>query len=108
VGQGVQEEVAGAEVGCGGPDAVARDEFEGGPCGGPGPAVDVEPHAQRPAQRSAGEANLDPACAGVAIALDRPAQQALAKMKFAILLCALPVLKCGHACFERDVDDPPE
>jgi hypothetical protein len=29
-------------------------------------------------------------------------------MKFAILLCALPVLKCGHACFERDVDDPPE
>jgi hypothetical protein len=108
VGQGVQEEVAGAEVGCGGPDAVARDEFEGGPCGGPGPAVDVEPHAQRPAQRSAGEANLDPACAGVAIVLDRPAQQALANAKFAILLCALPVLKGGHACLERGVDDPPE
>jgi hypothetical protein len=33
VGQGVQQEVAGSEVGCGGPDALAWDEFEGGPCG---------------------------------------------------------------------------
>jgi cyanate permease len=52
--------------------------------------------------------NLDPACAGVAIVLDRPAQQALANAKFAVLLCALPLLKGGHACLERDVDDPPE
>jgi hypothetical protein len=108
VGQSVQEEVAGAEVGCGGTDAVARDEFEGGPCGGPGPTVDVEPHAQQRAQRSPCEVNLDPACAGVAIVLDRPAQQALANAKFAVLLCALPVLKGSHACLERDVDDPPE
>src|SRR6516162_3214274 len=100
--------MAGAEVGSSGPDAVARDEFEGGPCGRPGPAVDVEPHAEQRAQRSPGKANLDPACAGGAIVLDRPAQQAVANAKFAVLLCALPVLKGGHACFERDVNDPPE
>jgi hypothetical protein len=42
VGQGVQQGVAGPEVGRGGPDPLARDEFEGG--GGGRPAVDVEPH----------------------------------------------------------------
>ena len=31
VGQRVQQEVAGPEVVCGGPDELARDEFEGGP-----------------------------------------------------------------------------
>jgi len=36
--------------------------------------------------------NLDPACAGVAIVLDQPVQQALANAKFAVLLCALQVL----------------
>ena len=40
-GQRVQQEVAGSEVGCGGPDALAGDEFEGGPCRRWGPAVDV-------------------------------------------------------------------
>jgi hypothetical protein len=39
---------------------------------------------------------------------DRPAQQAWANAKFTVLPCALPVLKGGHACLERDVDDPPE
>jgi hypothetical protein len=32
----------------------------------------------------------------------------MANAKSAILLCAPPVLKGGHACLERDVDDPPE
>jgi hypothetical protein len=40
--------------------------------------------------------------------LDRPAQQALADAKFEVLFCSLPILKGGHTCLERDVDDPPE
>jgi len=40
--------------------------------------------------------------------LDRPAQQALADAKFGVLSCSRPILKGGHTCLERDVDDPPE
>jgi hypothetical protein len=100
--------MAGPEVGCGGPDALAWDELEGGPCGPPGPAVEVEPHAQWPAQQPPGQANLDPVGAGLAVVPDRPAQQALANAEFAAVLDARPVLESGHVCLERDVGDPPE
>jgi hypothetical protein len=100
--------VAGAEVGSGGPDSCAGDEFEGGPRGWPGPAVEVEPHGQRRAQGAAGQADLDPVGTRIAIVPDGPAQQALADVHLAVGCGALPVLKCGHACLERDVNDPPE
>lgn len=107
-GQTVQQEVAGAEVGRSGPDALAGDEFEGGPCGQRGPAVDVEPHSQRRAQWPPGQADFDPVYARVAIVLDRPADQALTIAQFAVLSRALPAFKGGHARLERDVNDPPE
>jgi hypothetical protein len=40
--------------------------------------------------------------------LDRPAQSAFADSQFAVRACALPVLNCGQARLEGDVDDPPE
>jgi len=43
-GQRVEQEMAGAEVGRGGPDTPAGDEFERGPGGWPRPAVKVQPH----------------------------------------------------------------
>jgi len=55
VGQGVQQAVVGREVGCAGPDPLARDEFEGGDGGRSG--LDVQPRfagttARPPAVRS--------------------------------------------------------
>jgi hypothetical protein len=106
VGQRVKQEMAGAEVGCGGPDAPAGDELE---CGGRwGPAVDVQSHAQQRAQRLPSQANPDPARTRVTTALDRPAQPAAADSQFAVLPRALPARKCGYARVERDVHDPPE
>jgi hypothetical protein len=58
--------------------------------------------------RAAGQADLDPARARVAIVLDRPAQQASAEPEFAALPSAQPAVKCGHARLERDVHDPLE
>jgi hypothetical protein len=55
-----------------------------------------------------GVLNLDPVCTRVAIVLGRPAHSAAADWQFAGLPCALPAVECGHACLERDVDDPPE
>jgi hypothetical protein len=104
--QRVKYEVAGAEVGGGGADPPAGDELERG--GRWGPAVDVQPHAQVRAQRSPGQADLDAAGAGVAVILDRPAQQAVADPEFAAVPRAPPAVKSGHACLERDVGDPPE
>ena len=54
--------------------APAGDEFQSG--GRRGPAVDVQPHVQGRAQRSPGQADLDPARARVAIVLQRPEQLA--------------------------------
>ena len=87
-GQGVQQAVAGREVGCAGPDPLARDEFESR--GGGRPGLDVQPHLDRWAQRPAGQADLDPAGAEVAITLDRPSQQAVAKAQFAVVSGELP------------------
>src|SRR5215472_6913522 len=70
VGQRVQQEVAGPEVGCGGPDPLGWDEFKNGPCGRGGPAAYVQSHGTRRAQPPPGEANLDSARAAVAILLD--------------------------------------
>jgi hypothetical protein len=64
----------------------------------------VQPRAQRPPA----QANLDPVCAGVAVVLDRPAQQASANAKSAAVFYALPVLKNGPVCLEWDISDPPE
>jgi len=47
--------------------------------------VDVEPYAHRRTQRSAGEADLDPAGAEVRIVPGRAAQQALAQAQFAVV-----------------------
>jgi hypothetical protein len=80
-GQRVEQEMAGAEIGAGGPDAHAGDELDSGGRGGP--AVDVQSHAQQRAQRSPGQADLDPARARAAIVLDRPAQQAVAEPQVA-------------------------
>jgi hypothetical protein len=104
-GQQVKQEVAGAEIGRAGPDAPAGDELNSG--GRAGPAVDVQPHRQQRAQRTAGQADLDPTCPGIAIVLGRPAQQAFAEPEFAVP-CALPAVKGGHTRLERDVHDPPE
>jgi len=68
--------------------------------------VDVQPHPQRPAQRSPGQADLD--AAGPQVVLDRPAHEALAEVQWAVVFGALPALKRGHACLEGDVNDPPE
>jgi hypothetical protein len=96
-GQRVKQEMAAAEVGCGGPDAPAGDELQGG--GRCGPAVDVQSHAQERAQRSAGQADLGPACTRVVVVADRPAQSAFADVQFAVLRCALPTVKCGPRRF---------
>ena len=106
VDQGVQQAVAGTEVACGGPGALTWDEFEGGARGGQ--AVYFQPHEQRLARRPAGQVDTDPACAGVVIALDRPAQEGVAEVQFAVLSGALPGFKSGQAVIERDVNDPPE
>jgi hypothetical protein len=37
-----------------------------------------------------------------------PAQDAFAEVQAAVVSGALPLLKRGHAGFERDVNDPPE
>src|SRR5262249_51422918 len=39
---------------------------------------------------------------------DRPAQQALADVPFAVVPRALPAFQCGHADLERNVNDPRE
>jgi hypothetical protein len=98
--------MAGAEVGCGGPDALAGDELDSGGRGGP--AVEVQSHAQQRAQRSAGQADLDPARARGMIVLDRPVQQTVTEPEFVFLPGALQRVKRGQACLERDVHDPPE
>ena len=100
--------MAGAEVGRGRPDARTGDEFESGPRDWPGPAVDVELPGQQRAQRPAGQADLDAVGSRVAIVLDGPAQQAPADAHVGVGPGAQLVLKCGHACLERDVNDPPE
>ena len=56
-----------------------------------------------------GAAGPGSACIRVAIALDRPAQEALAEVQSAAVLSgALPAFKGGQAGIERDVNDPPE
>jgi hypothetical protein len=52
--------------------------------------------------------DLDPACAAVAIALDRPVQEAVAEVQFGVLSGVLPAFKGGQAGVEWDVNDPPE
>jgi hypothetical protein len=44
----------------------------------------------------------------VVIALDRPAQEALAEVQFTVVSGESPALQRGHAGVERDVHDPPE
>src|SRR6516164_5392565 len=75
-GQGVQQGAPGAEVGIARPHPLARDERERG--GGGRPAVDVQPHAQRPAQRAPGQADLDLAGAQARVVASRAAQLAVA------------------------------
>ena len=87
-GQQVKQEMAGPEVCRGGPDAPAGDELQsGGRCG---PAVDVQSHPQGRAQRSPGQADLDPACTGLGIVLHRPGQLACAGSEFAAVPGTLP------------------
>lgn len=76
-GQRVKQEMAGAEIGCGGPDTPAGDELKGG--GRCGPTVNVQAHAQVRAQRAPGQADLDPARSRTGNVVDRPAKQAFAK-----------------------------
>ena len=64
--------------------------------------------AQWWAQRSPGQPGLDAAGTRVAVVLERPAQDAFAEVQAAVVFGALPLLKRGHAGFERDVNDPPE
>ena len=73
-GQRVKQETSGPEIIRCGPDEPARDELQRG--GGCGPAVDIQPHAQRRVQRSSGQADLDPARAQVAVVLNRNEQPA--------------------------------
>ena len=40
--------------------------------------------------------------------LDRPAEPAVADLQGAVVSLALPAPKCGHARFERDINDPLE
>jgi hypothetical protein len=40
--------------------------------------------------------------------LDRPAELAVADLQGAVVSLALPALKCGHARFEWDINDPLE
>jgi hypothetical protein len=88
VSQAVQQPVAGPEVSRAGPHPLAGDQLEGGVGGGP--AVDVEPHADRWAQRPAAQVDLDSAGAELLVALDWAAQQALAEAQFAVLPGELP------------------
>ena len=70
--------------------------------------VDLQPHAQRRAQRPAGQADLDPAGRVAPVVPDRPAHQAVASAPSAVLPGELPAVHGGHAGGERDVHDPLE
>ena len=60
------------------------------------------------AQRSPGQADLDPVCTGLAIVLHRSEHLACAESQFAAVPRALPTVKCGHTRLDRDVRDPPK
>jgi hypothetical protein len=109
VDQHVQQEVAGAKVARRESDGLARGELERGARGRRGPAVDVQPHAQRPAEPSASEADLDPKRAPVTVVHERAPQPAPPHLQLAVVsIVSQPGLEGGHARLERQAGDAAE
>ena len=109
VDQRVQQDVSVTEVARGESDRLARGELERSARGRRGPAVDVKPHAEPPAESRPSQADLDPNCAPVTIVYKRSPQPAPAEGKFAVVaLVPRPPLESSHGRLERYVDDTAE
>ena len=87
-GKGVQQAVAGREVGGAGPYPLAGDEFEDRATGIP--ARYFQPHPDRRAQPPAGQTDPDPPGTEEVIVFNRPPHQAVTQAQFAVISGELP------------------